>query len=180
MTNWTTLKKRTILDHSKFLRVEEHEVALPDGRVIPDWPWVVTPDFVNVLPETEDGKYLCFRQTKYAFEGLSLAPVGGYLEPGEEPTSAARRELMEEMGCVAHEWVPLGQYVVDANRGAGVAYLYLARGVRRIAEPIRDDLEEQDPVVLSHDELATALQEGQFKNLSWATTIALALARTST
>lgn len=177
MQTWKTLAKRTLLTHSKFLRVEEHTVELPDGRVIPDWPWLVTPDFVNVLPETDAGKFLCFRQTKYAFEGISLATVGGYLEPGEMPADAAARELKEEMGCVAREWVALGQFVVDANRGAGLASLYLARGAQTVAEPVRDDLEEQELVSLTRSEIATALLAGEFKNLSWATTVALALAR---
>ena len=62
MQSWKTLSRRTILDYSQFLTVEEHAVELPDGRVISDWPWVITPDFVNVVAQAEDGRYLCFRQ----------------------------------------------------------------------------------------------------------------------
>jgi len=32
MKNWKTRSSRTLLDHSKFLRVDEHSVELPDGR----------------------------------------------------------------------------------------------------------------------------------------------------
>ena len=117
----------------------------------------------------------CFRQFKYAVEGVSLAPVGGYLEPGEDPLAGAQRELLEETGYQADEWIPLGQVAVDANRGAGIAYLYLARGARRVAEPDADDLEEQELLLLSRAEIEAALEEGQFRLLPWTAVVALAL-----
>jgi ADP-ribose pyrophosphatase len=175
MRPWKTLARQTILDHSKYLVVEAHTVELPDGRVISDWPWVITPDYVNVVPVTAEGEFLCFRQTKYGVDGPSLAPVGGYLEPGEEPLAAAQRELLEEMGYQAPEWTGLGHYRVDGNRGAGMAHLFLARGARRVAEPDADDLEEQHLLRLSRSEVRAALAAGEFKSLPWMAVVALAL-----
>jgi len=176
---WKTLTRRTVLQHGRFLTVEYHTVELPDGRVIPDWPWVITPDYVNVLAETAQGDYLCFRQVKYGVEGTTLAPVGGYLEPGEAPLAGAQRELLEETGYEAAEWIDLGAYRTDANRGAGMGYLFLARGARRVDEPQADDLEEQHLLHLSRSELAAGLAAGEFKVLSWAMTVAQVLLRTA-
>jgi ADP-ribose pyrophosphatase len=175
--SWKTLSRRVILDYSQFLTVEEHSVELPDGRIIPDWPWVITPDFVNVVTVTQDNRFLCFRQTKYGIEGTSLAPVGGFLEPGEEPLAAARRELLEETGYKASEWRDLGSYRVDANRGSGMAYFFLARNAVQVAEAQPDDLEEQELILLTQTEMETALAAGDFKVLPWATIVALALAQ---
>ena len=175
MKPWKTLSRHAILDHSKFLTVENHTVELPDGRVISDWPWLVTPDYVIVVAVTEDGQILCFRQTKYAVGGTSLAPVGGYLEPGEEPLIAAQRELLEETGYEAPDWVSLGCYHGDANRGAGKANLFLALNAYRVAEPNADDLEEQELLYLNRAEVEAALATGEFKVLPWATAVALAL-----
>lgn len=175
MQTWKTLARRVVLTQGKYLTVEYHDVELPDGRVIRDWPWLITPDYVNVVAETVEGHYLCFRQVKYGVEGTSLAPVGGYLEPGEDPLTGARRELLEETGHEATEWIDLGHYRVDANRGAGTGYLYLARGARRVCEPHADDLEEQELLHLSRPELQAALTANEFKVLPWATAVALAL-----
>ena len=89
--------------------------------------------------------------------------------------TAARRELLEETGYEAEEWTSLGRYVVDGNRGAGVGHLYLARGARKVAEPDADDLEEQELLELSRREVEAALLAGEFKVMSWATVVALAL-----
>jgi ADP-ribose pyrophosphatase len=175
MRQWKTISRRTILSHSKYLTVENHTVELPDGRVISEWPWVITPDYVNVAVVADGGDFLCFRQTKYGVEGTSLAPVGGYVEPGEDPLATAKRELLEETGYQAPEWIDLGHYRVDGNRGAGTAYLFLARGAHRVAEADADDLEEQELLFLNRAEVEAALAAGEFKSLPWVAVVALAL-----
>lgn len=175
MQSWKTLSRQTVLEYSEFLTVESHTVELPDGQVISDWPWLVTPDYINVVAVTEIGEFICFRQTKYGVEGTSLAPVGGYLEADEDPLDTAKRELLEETGYESHSWLSLGSYTVDGNRGAGIAHLFLARDARRVAEPISDDLEEQQLLHLSRSEVEAALAAGEFKVLAWATIVALAL-----
>ena len=175
MQPWKTLERRILLHHSKYLTVEEHSVELPDGRVIPDWPWIITPDYVNVVAVTVDGRWLCFRQTKYAVEGVSLAPVGGYLEPGEDSVLGAQRELFEETGYEAPDWIDLGHFAVGANRGIATANLFLARNAHRVAEPDADDLEEMELLLLDRAEVEAALKAGEFKVLAWAACVALAL-----
>ena len=175
MKPWKTLSKTTLLQQGQWLTVESHKIQLPDGQVINDWSWVITPDYVNVVAIMEDGRFVVFRQMKYGVDGVALAPVGGYVEPGETPLDAAKRELLEESGCEAESWLDLGQYRVDGNRGAGTAHLYLAQGARRVADRDADDLEEQELVLLSRAEVETALAAGQFKVLAWTTAVALAL-----
>ncbi len=175
MKTWKTLHRSTAFHHSKWLTVEDHTIELPDGKVLHGWPWIISPAYVNVVAVTDEGMFLCFRQPKYGYQGISLAPMGGYLEHAEDPLLAAQRELREETGYEAPDWMKLGQYVVDGNHGAGTAHLFLARGAHRVTEPSSDDLEEQELVLLTKAEVETALRNGDFKVLSWAAAIAMAL-----
>jgi len=175
MKPWKTLKRDTLI-RNRWLTVESHTVELPDGKRIEDWQWVDVPDYVNVLALTPEGRFICFRQVKYAVEGTSLAPVGGMIDEGEEPLSAARRELGEELGYTSDVWVFLGKYATEANRGVGVGYLYLAKNVKFTGKRTSDDLEEQELVELSVDEMRVALVAGEFKVISWAACVGLALA----
>jgi ADP-ribose pyrophosphatase len=175
MRPWKTLSRHTVLKRGKYLTVEDHTIELPDGRVIEHWPWVITPDYVNIVAITEDARFLCFRQSKYSIAGTSLAPVGGYIDPDEDPLRAAKRELLEETGHQAHKWTPLAFLPVDGNRGVGTAHFFLARDAYRVAEIDADDLEDQELVFLAQAEVEAALDAGEFKLLPWATAIALAL-----
>jgi len=172
---WKTLDKKVILASNKFLTVENHTVELPDGQIIPDWAWLTIPSAAIVIAITDDQEFLCFRQTKYAVEGTTLAPVGGMLETGESPLEGARRELLEEMGYNASEWVNLGGYILDPNRGIATMHLFLALHARQVTDPHSDDLEDQQGLRLSRQEIENALQAGEFKVLAWTAAVALAL-----
>ncbi len=175
MHPWKIRSRRTALQQPPWITVELHEVELPNGTVIPEWAWVITPDFVNVIALTEDKQVLCFRQNKYAIDGLSYAPVGGYIEPGEDPLVAAQRELHEETGYAAADWRFLGKYAVDGNRGSGSGHLYLALGASKVAEIHADDLEEMQLLTLNLDDFERELLAGEFKLLPWVANAALAL-----
>jgi ADP-ribose pyrophosphatase len=175
LLTWKTLERRHVLDRGRFLQVEDHTVELPDGRVIEPWPWLDMPNYTNTVVETADGLFLFFRQTKYAVAAVTLAPVGGYLEPDEDPLAGAQRELLEETGYAAPEWHALGRFACDGNRGAGVAHLFLARAATHVAERNADDLEEQELLRLTRAETSAALFTNEFKVLGWAANVALAL-----
>jgi ADP-ribose pyrophosphatase len=172
---WETVSKETILDHGKFLSVENHVVKLPDGHIISDWPWVIIPSATIVLAVTEDEQFLCFRQTKYAVEGTCLAPVGGMLEPNETPLEAGQRELLEEMGYASENWISLGSHLLDPNRGIATMHLFLALNAKKVAEPDSDDLEDQELVILSRKEIEQALCVGEFRILAWSAVVAMSL-----
>ena len=175
MQAWKTLDKKTVLENGKWVTVEYRTLELPNGKIVDDWTWIILPEYVNVVAVTELGRFLCFEQVKYAVEGVTLAPVGGYLEPGEVALEAAQRELLEETGYSAPEWIALGNYAVDGNRGAGVAHLFLAKGAVKTQEINADDLEEQELVLLDRPEVEAALKAGAFKVLAWSANVALAL-----
>jgi ADP-ribose pyrophosphatase len=175
-----TKSRRVIHENRPWLVVEQHAVEFRENgvvtRAIDDWAWLETPDYVCVLPIFDDGRCLCFEQCKYAVEGLTLSTVAGLIDPGEDPLTAAQRELREEAGLEAKNWVALGGFRVDGNRGAGIAHLFLARELGPTTEKHEtDDIEPMTEVYLDRAGILRALAEGKFKILAPAALVALAI-----
>jgi len=175
MKPWRTQSKTLMLDMGKFLKVEKHTIQLPDGRIFDNWPWVISPDYVLVLPVTNRNTFLLFEQVKYAVDGVTIAPVGGYIEPDENPLDAAKRELREEMGCEAMEWISLGNYASNGNHGGGRGHLYIALNVKEVGGKISDDLEEMKMIELQPNELESKLLDGHVKVQGWIALIGMGL-----
>ena len=76
---WKTLSRSTVLDYDKWLTVESHTIELPNGEILEDWAWVITPDFVNVVAVTEDNRFILFRQTKYCVIGKGDRLLFGFI-----------------------------------------------------------------------------------------------------
>mgnify|MGYP001765556549 FL=1 len=177
MEPWQTLSSRLIFEQQPWIRVEARDLQLPDGQLIRDWIWLDTPNFVIVAAQDPESRFLVFEQTKYAVQGVTLAPVGGYIRPGEDPLAAAQRELKEETGCEAKDWTFLGAFATDANRGNGTGFYYLARGASQTGPVDSDDLEEQHLLLLTPAELKQALLDARVKVITWQACLAMALLR---
>ena len=176
----------TLLAETEWSRVELHTVKKPDGSVVNDWLWMDERDHVNVITRLEgSGKFMFFNQTKYGLDGWSLAPPAGYMDRGESPEEAARRELGEELGMSAQRLVQLGGgvgYRTAVNRGLGFGYNVLALDAKPTAEASRlrmqsDDWELQgtDRVQLSCREMREAWSKGHMRESHWALSTAQAL-----
>lgn len=175
MKDWKTLSKELVHPGNKFLKVENHKVIAPNGQVIEDWQTIIAPDFVSITAVTDEDKFIILRVNKYAVQHSSIATVGGYIEPGEKPLDAAKRELLEETGYESPDWVPMGNYIIDSNRGCGNVYFFLAKNAKKIGEPTEIDIENPEVILMSKNEIEHAINNNEFKVLPWATNILLAL-----
>jgi ADP-ribose pyrophosphatase len=152
------------------------KVALPNGRVIDEFLSVKTRDFAMVVAFTADGRIVMERSYKHGVRRVALSLPAGYLEPGEDPVAAAKRELLEETGYAADDWKPIGRWTVDGNYGVCMEHAFVARGARKVGEPAHDDLEEIAIELHSREEVIEALRSGDIAQLSSAAALGVALA----
>ena len=85
---------------------------------------------VGVIPVTEDGKVLVERQFRYPLNRVITEIPAGKLDSfTEDRLSAAKRELEEETGYTAAEWIDMGDYHPTPAYCDERITLYLARGL---------------------------------------------------
>lgn len=171
---WRVLAKRVLLERPPWFTVGAQDVELPDGTVLRDYNWIQMRSFAIVVPLLESGETILARSYKLGVGEISLSLPAGYLEDGEEPVDGAKRELREETGHEATEWISLGRYVIDGNYGSGAMYAFLAKGARKVCEPDSGDHEEQELVVLPFAEALAKLRSGEVAQQSTAAALGLA------
>lgn len=174
MRLWRTLARRTLLSRPPWLEVGDERVGLPDGREVEGFLWIRTRDFVAIVAVSERDEVILVRSYKHGPRNVSIAVSAGYIEDGEEPLAAAKRELQEETGYASDQWASLGRYVVDGNYGVGTEHIFLARGARKLTEPASGDLEEMEIVVVPLREVSEYVRRGEVVQLSSVAAIALA------
>ena len=85
---------------------------------------------VGVIPVTDDGKVIIERQFRYPLNRVVTEIPAGKLDSfTEDRLSAAKRELEEETGYTAKEWIPIGDYYPTPAYCDERITLYLARGL---------------------------------------------------
>lgn len=94
--------------------------------------FVLHPGAVAIVPITDDGKVILVEQYRYAIKQKLLEiPAGKFDSPDEDPLECAKRELREETGCAAGEYIYLGYIHTTPGFSNEIIHLYLALNLRR-------------------------------------------------
>jgi len=172
--SWRTIARRVLLERPPWFTVGEEDVALPDGTTIEGFNWIAMREFAIVVPIVANGDTILIRSYKHGVRAVSLSCPAGYLEPGEAGIEGAKRELREETGHEAAEWIPLGRFVVDGNYGSGAMHAFIAKGAHKVGQPDSGDHEEQELVRMPLSDAIATLRAGDVAQLSTAAALSLA------
>jgi ADP-ribose pyrophosphatase YjhB (NUDIX family) len=138
---------------SDFLSIRRDRCRLPDGRLSPDMYFMELRDFAMTVAVTSGGEVLLCREYKHGVGDVAFTLPAGFVEPGEAPAAAARRELREETGHDGDAFEPLGTHLVFPSLSGVRGHFFLATGVRRVTVPRPDEFEEIEVVVVPLREL---------------------------
>lgn len=160
---WQFLSKKTILD-SRWLRVDQEECLLPNGKVIDDFYTMSQPDWVLILARTNEDKWIIESQYRHGTQKVSLEFPAGIINEGETPIEAAKRELQEEVAYGEGKWSFLGEFPMNPDRHRGRFFVVFADGVISKGTTCFDDTEEIDLSLLSQSELEEKIKTGEFNH----------------
>ena len=162
---WKICSSKELFSSGIFrLRVDECE--LPDGRIMPRYYVMEFPDWVNVVPVTEDGKIVLVEQFRHASGELTLEIPGGSTDPWTKESNqvAAERELLEETGYKASEIQLVCSHRPNPAMQNNWMHTYLARGCRKVSEPTPDPFEDIRVVEKTPAEVIDLLRSGQINH----------------
>ena len=132
-----TIEKNTVYE-GVIVNVRRDKAELVNGKVV-GREVVEHPGGVTVIPVEPDGTVWCVRQFRYPFGREMLEVPAGKLERGEDPFDCAVRELSEETGLTADEFVYLGPCCPSPGFSTEVLHIYLALGLHQGAMHLDPD-----------------------------------------
>lgn len=96
----------TVSYDGSFLKVRKDHARMPDGSIKPR-EYINHPGAVAILALLDNGKLIMERQFRYAPQREFIEIPAGKIDHGEDILLTAQRELLEETGYVASEWLHL-------------------------------------------------------------------------
>ena len=122
------------------------DITLPNDRRA-EIAFVRHPGSTAVVPLLDDNTVIMEIQYRHAVQDYLFEIPAGTMVPGESPLACARRELEEETGYVADEFIELGEvYILPAYSDEKI-HVYLARGLT----PSRQNLDQDEIIkVVAH------------------------------
>ena len=100
-SDWVVESTTSILRREPWMEVFEEHIRLPDGRLVDDFYTIRLRDFVVVAAVTEKDELVLVRHYRHGPRRVTNSLPSGFIDTGESPIDAARRELLEETGFVA-------------------------------------------------------------------------------
>jgi len=173
MQPWTIRSQKTLLDR-KWLRITEDSVLLPNGTVIDEFHVMHLPNWASVIAVTPDRRIVMVEQYRHGLGRTSLELPSGVIDPGEQPLEAAVRELYEETGYRAKDWLKLLEVSPEPSRSTHRAHFFVAFGAEPFGAASPEASEVIDVRVLSVRELLDGLNEGRIDHAAHIGAILLA------
>ncbi len=176
MEPWKTIKSEYLFQDD-WLTVRADKCLTPDGVVIDPYYILERPDWVQVVAFDSEDKILTVRQFRQGEGRNSIEVPGGIIEPNETPLAAAKRELIEETGCVAERYEHLVSLNPNPAEQDNTMHCFMAFGTRTERKPVLDETENIESEVIEVSDLLRLIDQGQFFHALHVSSILLALRR---
>ncbi len=118
-----------------FINVHKDKVLLPDGSTSTR-EYITHPGAVAVLALLDNGNLVMERQYRYPLHRELVELPAGKIDDGEDILVTAQRELLEETGYVASEWIHLTTAWPCIGYSNERMEYFLARGLKHVGHQL--------------------------------------------
>jgi len=157
---WKILNTKTIFT-SPFVTLKEEKLKRGDGRIVFPYYAIERPDVVYVAALSRNNELILVNQYKNGIKEVILELPAGFIERQEDPEKAARRELSEETGYTAKEFIKLGKFNSGSGLSRNTIYFFLARNAEKTAGQNLDENEEIEVKTAPYLEVLANIKSGK-------------------
>jgi 8-oxo-dGTP pyrophosphatase MutT (NUDIX family) len=126
---WEVLSSEYLTQHPPYFVSRKDVCKKPDGTLIPAYYVVEMPASVIVFPLLDDDTVLMVKQYRHPVAQISIELPGGFIDEGETPLDAAKRETLEETGYVFSDYEYLGKTAANPGVLNNFTHMFIAKGV---------------------------------------------------
>ncbi len=141
------------------LTLKRDLVKLPNGN-LSHREYVIHPGAVVVVPVLANGSIVLERQYRYPLHQEFIELPAGKIDPDEDVLRTGQRELLEETGYTADEWVKLGLLHPCIGYSNEVIHVYLAKSLS-MGDHQRDEDETLEVFELEFEECLAMIGRGE-------------------
>lgn len=145
---WATLRKDTCL--------------LPNGRINDHYYVLEYPDWVNMVGITADQQLVLIRQYRHGAGDILLELPAGTMEEGEDPATAAEREMLEETGYQFSQVEEIASQYANPATSFNITRTFLMTGGVKVQEQDLDFSEDIEVFLVSLEEAKSLLLSNKF------------------
>jgi ADP-ribose pyrophosphatase len=157
---WPKIRTRSTQSYRVFA-VRTDTVRSPRTSLEHDFFIIESNDWVNIIPLTDDDQVVMVRQYRHGSTEVTLEIPGGLVDMSESPEEAAARELLEETGFQAKEWVKIGRVNPNPAIFDNHCYTFLAQNVEKVRDPVPDQTEDIEVVLVPLSEIPRRIAKGE-------------------
>lgn len=157
---WPCIRSQSKQSYRVF-SIRQDTAISPRNGIEHDFYIIESRDWVNIIPITIDHQVVMIRQYRHGSREVTLEIPGGLLDPGDNPEKAADRELLEETGYQAEEWVKIG--VVSPNPAifSNRCYTFIARNIKKVCDPNPDQTEDIEVALIPLSDIPELIRKGE-------------------
>lgn len=141
-----------IVHQNPWWQYRHDHYELPSGAK-GEYFYVDKPGSVMIIPFLEDGRVVMVREYRYLNERWSIEFPGGGVIEGDIFEDAARKELLEETGFTAEEFVNVGEFNPHNGIANELCRIYLSKGLVQGAPQLDLGEEAMETIARRPDEI---------------------------
>jgi ADP-ribose pyrophosphatase len=157
----TKILSSKIISTSAKYSIEELELEYKNGQKA-TYQDILRGDTVSVFPITAEKEIYLIQQYRVMFQDYLIEAIAGFIDPGEDALTAAKREAKEEAGIEAENWKDLGAFYLAGSVVKAKDNLFYATNVTLVAAAPEAG-EEIEVVKMPLPEALSKIETGEIK-----------------